>query len=204
MSITDSTMERSGGPMFILQHVERGGNQYVPVVTVDAASKLNNPVTGQEAWFHSIPGASDKLATIKSLSQLFMASGKALTDNGADGKLNLISILMKEGTDANVLMDTTAEGFFSYGDYVIDRRADATVNPFRQVFDMPVAPDGTTLLQAGSAIFNTSYYALGYMPDATSFAFADPAMAPIFMGGEYITLNQLGLGVMLKFYNFSV
>ena len=204
MAITNSTMERSGGPLFILQDVERSEVQYVPVVTVDAASKLNNPVTGQEAWFHSIPGAADKLATIKSLGQLFMGYGKALTDNGADGKLNLISIIMKEGSGTDVLMDTTTQGFFAYGDYIIDRRADISVNPFRQVFDMPVALDGTTLLQAGSAIFNTSYYAIGYMPDATSFAFVDPAMAPTFIKGEYITLNQLGLGAMLKFYNYVV
>ena len=203
MSITDSTMERSGGPLFILQDVERSEVQYVPVVTVDAASKLNNPVTGQEAWFETV-GAAGTVASIKSLSQLFMGNGKALTDNGTDGKLNLISIIMKEGSGTEVLTDTTTQGFFAYGDYVIDRRADVTVNPLRQVFNMPVAADGTTLLQAGSAIFNTSSYAIGYMTDATSFSFVDPAMAPTFISGEYITLNQLGLGAMLKFYNYAV
>ena len=101
------------------------------------------------------------------------------------------------------MTDTTAQGYFAYGDYVINRLADATVNPLRQVYDMPVAADGTTLLQAGSAIFNTTYQAIGYMPDATSFAFVDDAMAPAFIASEYVTLNQLGLGAMLKFYNYA-
>ena len=138
VSVTNSTMERSGGPLFILQHVKRDSVDYVPTATVDAASKLNNPVTGEEAWFHSV-GATTMVGQIKALSQIFMQSGKALTDNGASGKLNVLAIVMREGAGTEVLTDTTAQGYFAYGDYVINRLADATVNPLRQVYDMPVA-----------------------------------------------------------------
>ena len=206
MTINDSTMERSGGPLFILQHVERDNVKYLSSVTANAESILNNPVTGEEAWFATVGGTST-VASIKAMSQMFMPFGKALTDNGESGKLNLIALAMPEGSGAEVLTDSTAEGFFAYGEYVIDRTADATVNPLRQVYDMPVmegVPGVPTLLQAGLPIFNTTYQPICYldMNQAPQYL-VNPADAS-FRDNKYITLSMSGLSIMLQFYNYGV
>ena len=207
LNVTNSTMERSGGPLFILQHVVREID-YIPKATVDAASILNNPVTGQEAWFASV-GATEKIGQMKALSQLFMMNGKALLDGGAEGKLNLLAIVMPEANDADALTDPTAQGYFAYGDYVIDRMADSQ-SLIRQVYNMELMHGvPVTLLQAGSAIFNTTNYAIGFMPNETSFVFVDELegnvgqMRSVFYAGEYVTMTQLGLSVMLKFYPYG-
>lgn len=203
VNITNSTMERAGGPLFLMQHAYLDNNDLrdksIPKVTVDAASSLKNPVTGEEAWFYSV-GASEKVGQIKALGAAFAQIGKSLMDK--DGKLGLIAVVMPAGNGVDILTDTRAQGRFIYGNYVIDRMADATENPLRAVYDSPAMPveGAPSLLNAGAAIFNTTYQAIGVY-DGTSFGLLNDAMAPVFAASEYITMNQLGLGLMLTFHN---
>ena len=138
INITKSNFERAGGPLFILCDQSNNDDnipQWAKVI-VDEDSTLESLVTGNETWFVS-NNANAYAAKIMDLNNLFagfkaygmMQTHKSIiTQEGTSGasvnKLNLIAVTLLDGE----FMTGVSQGYFKYGNNVIDRSTDPTVS----------------------------------------------------------------------------
>lgn len=181
INVTKSNIERAGGPLFILcDMTDDDGIQEYGYVKVDADSKLESFVTGQEAWFVSV-GATSMASQVAALDNLFGMMADVMANSGhpqatqiaaamraktilqsvgtgsaAVEKMNLICATIKDGE----LLTGASSGYFQYGNAVLDRRVDF-------VDSMPVSMYGATMMQAlASTIQSASVY--GYALNITA------------------------------------
>ena len=208
VTITNSNLERAGGPLLILQQtkIESGHDQshHIPVVTIDEASQLVNLVTGLESWFVA-NGASQKVGEVLALNAIFdgiaQASDGAITksishvdENTDKVYLNLLGCVMASG-DFTAITDCTVQGTMTYGGDSICR---SSANGYHEQF-VGICETGAPILSSGAG--NLCYF------DGTE-------LQPIFgdftneLGTETYTetpsrlvLHQGGLSMMLGLFD---
>jgi hypothetical protein len=156
------------------------GIQEYGKVYVDAESKLESFVTGQEAWFISV-GASSMAAQVAALDNLFGMMAQVVEGSGhpqatqlaaamraktilqpvgtgsaAVEKMNLICATIKD----EEILTGVSSGYFQYGNAVLDRRIDVKDGA-------PVSTYGVAMMQAlASTIQSASVY--GYALNITA------------------------------------
>jgi hypothetical protein len=219
VNIQKSYFERSGGPLILAQHDEPEdadtANKY-PNIVVSADSVLAAKLTGSEAWFKSITGASEIIASFVTLNEKIVKPfGKSIFDE--NGKMNVITLLMPNGSDpaaAMTCLDT--QGFFYYGDPTdsttpcLDRRKDPTLSILGATIHGVFAGAGAMAAQmpifniGGQVFFVTLLDANGDgTPETeavvTPAAPTTPAVTEFAMAlatADYIGVTQGGLSIM--------
>ena len=220
INVTKSNVERAGGPLFIL--CDMTGSDTRPLygnVIVDADSKLESLVTGQESWFVS-NGASGYASQIMQLDNLFGAVGLAnksicKTDGvgaNAKDKINIICASIKDGD----ILTGISSGYFQYGNVVLDRRVDTSAYAQGLITSLLSTVQGTSSgysLNIGSA-FETSLLLapvpvevspLGLAPvKLDGSQFTNPAdMMWLASSEPAICLNMPTIGIMLGYYTLG-
>ncbi len=209
MDVKRSVLKNAGGPLFIMQHVEPKTNtdSRIPKLTV-ADCDMENFITGDEMWFADrgasalIPGLKTGIngflngisAAISQASGQEMPTKTATKKSGnKDNCLNLIVLMMSNGSGAAALGTTETQGYCEITQngktYVADRTSNSQLRA------------GNNVLSLGAATFNvdvsTGFF---YTPDATSIAYAGAnqnlAAAAVYQG-DYIVFNQTGMGLVL-------
>ncbi len=206
MTVKNSELTESGGPLFIMQHLTDGHDglkaqgPQIPTLTVED-SVIENYVTGDEIWFASM-GAGKTIDDLRAAAGGFVAGysqgAKAALITPDDGSnrtncLNLICLMMSNGSSAASLGDTTVQGYCSIQTtsgrtYILNRMSDSQIR-------------NGNLIETGTAIINiddtTGMY---YMPTTSSFAYIgsdantfNTALAT----GDFISFNRLGMGLIL-------
>ena len=223
INVTKSNFERAGGPLFILCD-QTSDDDHIPQygkVIVDAESKLESLVVGQETWFVS-NSATAYASQIMALDNLFrefdpvfqnyqLPSKTIIKDN----KLNIICATIRDGA----IMTGVSSGYFKYGNVELDRRLDSSAYAQTLVQALIATVQGTTsgyALNIGAA--TTTSMLLQPVPVELSpmgiapFDFAgnliDPEtvnpldLAWLLAAAEpAICLNMPTIGVMIGFYN---
>lgn len=207
LTFDDSYLNGSGGPVIIAQSVVDQNRH--PVLTVNN-TKVETHVTGQEIWFTSI-NANAIVSSITALGNGLQSAGLGnFVDS--NGEMNIKGLLMRDGTDASVVISgVDAQGSMFFDGKGIDRTQSAeNVNwayimqinqyamsagsqlpPFFTVYDASGAPqtiyfNGTTFVDlAGNALSLATHAEL-----CTAFATADT-----------ITLTQGGISITFDFYH---
>ncbi|MBR1867758.1 MAG: bacterial Ig-like domain-containing protein [Clostridia bacterium] len=211
-SIKNSDIKRAGGPLFIMQHVEPKTSGYenrIPKLTVED-SNLESLVTGQEVWFVSVK-ATEAFSLLTTLDAPLKDFGKTImnTDGERTNLVNVVCLVMANGSDASVLSDPAAQGYFSNkkGEktYYIDRLYAAS-------------EFGGQLLQAvmkyQSAVLNTDDSGFIGLPQnddgeyvPTIYPENDLAVAMAVQtslaSSDFITVNLGGMGIMLGLGNVA-
>ena len=214
VNITNSNLERAGGPLLILQQtkIETGHDQshHIPVVTIDEASKLVNYITGQESWFVA-NGANTKVAEVLTLNAVFyqimlqskpneesaptLVKSISHVDN-ASGKvyLNLLGCVMASG-DFSAIKDCTVQGTMTYGGDSINR---SNANPYHETF-VAICETGAPILSSGAS--NLCYFdGAGLTPMFGDFA-GELGMEVYTGAPSRLVLHQGGLSMMLGLFN---
>ena len=136
-TLENCDMARAGGPLILANHVESEKNDgNYPTMTADEACTFENLVTGQEFWFNS-HNAGELVASLRALNEVvigvsnavsYQASGgqavvsnSFLTSNDANGKFNMICLLMPDGTDTTIVGKADVQGSFTYKGYEANR-----------------------------------------------------------------------------------
>ncbi len=151
MSIENCDMARAGGPLILATHKEpQDGAGNYPTITADENCTFNNFVTGKEFWFNSY-GAGAIITQLRGLNQVMLGlsqtlSGGAITKSfltalDESGKINMIYVLMPNGTDPTSIVATPdVEGSFSYKGYECNRTKGTVIGEsVHGVFNMGLA-----------------------------------------------------------------
>ena len=221
INITQSNVERAGGPLFILCDQTTDNVPQYGKVIVDAESKLESFVTGQETWFVS-NSATAYASQIMALDNLFRTFDSKVTSLGfptktiaKDGKLNILCATIKDGE----MMTGISSGYFKYGNVELDRRVDSSAYAQTLVQALIATVQGSTsgyALNIGAAVGTSMLLQpvpvelspLGIAP----FDFAGNLINPetvnpldlawlLAAAEPAICLNMPTIGVVLGFYN---
>ena len=205
---TDSFLNGSGGPVVIAQSVV-DENKHPVFQTVN--TKIETHVTGEEVWFVAV-NAGAVITPIKALgTSLHQAGLGNFTDKvGTDGKLNVVALLMKDGSDAGaIIMNPYTQGTLDINGNTIERwqteelwysilthPSFANAAPFLSVVDATGAThvlwtDGAALYDLAGNVFNPAGSMEHY------------AIYQAFLTAEYITLSQGGISIVLEFYHYN-
>lgn len=107
MNFKNSHLKRAGGPLIIMNHFgpdEPGYEHCYPTINIDEATcEMEAFLAGTEVWFEVVD-ATAMIEPIKSADALFNKFGRTILK---DGKMNIIALMMRDGTDA-----TTALGAY--------------------------------------------------------------------------------------------
>ncbi|MBQ7642906.1 MAG: hypothetical protein IJS67_03290, partial [Clostridia bacterium] len=200
--------EDAGAPIFIMQHYYPeasdtvADSKRIPVVSTKNCV-LNTKLTGKEKWFESV-GAETKFADILALDQIIRYNfGKTYS---YDGKLNIVCLLMENGSGTDALLNTDVQGLFTvnytkgeeqkvaYIDRLFNDSAFAgAYKPYLNYYGnyLPVFYSDRT----GCGVY------MG-QPDLT-FAPDAEAVKQSVSSSDYITLCQGGMGLMLSIENIA-
>lgn len=220
VNIKKSYFQRAGGPLILIQHA--GWDSTDPQATmakinISADSVMEAYVDGSEAWFQSIPGSNAILANFRQLDAIFQNAGNVLAMGGGegigkslyratDGKMNMIALLMSNGTDPQAAMGALGvQGSVAYGTTKLDRITDS----------LPVGAtvQGILAKTAGAApTFNVSdnvyYYggdAYGVMtPTGTTANSGYGALAMELQTASHIAINYGGLGLLFGLFDHAI
>ena len=214
VTITNSNLERAGGPLLILQQtkIESGHDQshHIPVVKIDEASQLVNLVTGQESWFVA-NGASQKAAEVLTLNGLFyqIMMGSKPNEESAPTLikslshvdnttgtiyLNLLGCVMGAG-DFTAIKDCTVQGTLTYGGDSICR---SNANPYHEQF-VGICARGAPVLSSGAG--NLCYFdGTGLQPIFGDFT-TELGTEAYFGTPSRLVLHQGGLSMMLGLFD---
>ncbi len=207
-SIKDSDIESAGGPLFIMQHCDpkaAGYENRIPKLTVEN-SILESYVTGREVWFVSV-NATEAFSSLTALDAPMRNFGKTiLRSEGDNNFVNVICLVMANGSDASVLADPAAQGYFS------NKKKDKTYYIDRLY---NTSEFGGYLMQAmvkyQSAVLNTDNSGYIVPPQSQGAALvifpenADAqAVQSSLFAADCITVNLGGMGIMLGLQNLAV
>ena len=208
LTIDNSYLNGSGGPIIISMSVLDGNEVYRnPVVTV-TGSTIDTSLTGEEIWFKSV-GATTLIGSIKAVGDgvntMLAQVGAAGNIVDGDGKMNIKGALMREGNDISALNDAMIQGAIYTDGTGIDRWY--TAQPWGTIINHPAfaqaAPFLTVYDQAGTAhtIFynGVTFCDLMNNPIGTQAAHADLIAA--FAAADEIVLQQGGLSVLFELYH---
>lgn len=113
-TVTNSHFERFGGPvLFLVSRTDASSGNKVggAGVTIDAGSKLESLVTGDEGWFSVMQATGIKSALVGTLDPGLNKYGATIQN--PQGKLNLVTIVMD--SDYLASQKTNIYGNFTYG-----------------------------------------------------------------------------------------
>jgi len=216
VSITNSNIERAGGPLLLLQQTKIEPNhdawKHIPVVTVDDNSKLVNLVTGQEAWFIAT-GATAHVANILAANQIFEGfyaqtqgtpSGpleKSILGGGDDNKtyLNFLALVMPSG-GVEVLTDST------YAATLQASISIGTTNLFRATDNMAFLTnlDKTILNVSGAnmvAVDSKTAETTDIDGCLIDYATFQSGLIPELYAADKVVLNTGALGILLGLFD---
>ena len=205
---TDCFINGSGGPVVIAQSVV-DENKHPIFQAVN--TKMETHVTGEEVWFVAV-NAGAVITPIKALgSSLHQAGLGNFTDKvGADGKLNAIAVLMKDGSDAGaVIMNPYTQGTLDVNGNVLERwqtkelwynilthSSFAGAAPFLSVVDAEgnthvLWTNGEALFDLAGNVFNPA----GSMEHYATYQ--------AFLNADTVILSQGGISIVLEFYHYN-
>lgn len=127
VTITNSYMQRAGGPLIILQYKETttsGIEIQIPVMNA-SNSVLESYVSGGELWFSSVNADSIVQDAFLPQNEYFTKEGKTFisqdTANNRNGKFNLVCVSILQGDNATqIISKFDAQAYFKY-DYSADK-----------------------------------------------------------------------------------
>lgn len=223
MSIENCDMARAGGPLILANHAyPEDGDKKFPTVTADEKCTFKNFVTGKEFWFNSY-GAGAIITQLRALNVAFAGDDEKgiaglsrqlstamtgttvrksfLDDLGANGKINMIYVLMPNGTDPTTLVLTPdVEGSFAYKGYELNRTKGTVIGEsVHGVFNMAFAQN-----QPGVS-FNCKD-SFGYY-DGTTVQTLDGDMTKLgnfaTPGESYVTVNLGAFSVFMEYFDIK-
>lgn len=133
--IQNSVIERVGGPITLVTHGHYGTNDFISTAEYINCI-LKAELTGQEFWFSTV-GANQLVGQIVLLSQLLSANGMGSYVNSA-GKLNLVAVVMEDGSDTSVVGNYDVRGKVTIKESVEDTAPFILSRMFSDVTD-PIA-----------------------------------------------------------------
>ncbi len=198
-TVRNCDLERSGGPLFILQHIDPANypDSRIPVINV-YDSHLEALVTGQELWFKSM-GATDTFGLVRDICEgVANMANRTVVNNG---KLNLVAITLADVNNAtDALTGVGAQGFISvhngekaYGINRLFREPTAYTQTLQFLLGKgaPVVSVDDSGCYWLDAQLQPNYQPINGDMDATNYAIYT---------ADYITLNYGGLGIMLEMF----
>jgi hypothetical protein len=217
LNISNSIIQRAGGPAFLLQHEDASDNttiDLVPMVNI-VNSDIVTEVSGDEVWFAAV-GASAQATMIKNLSQVTTACqmGSFTKQDGDKLMMNLVAVCTSTGS--TMMSNLDAQGYVSITngnkvsvlsritDTAFAATGDAGLNAvtlgstIKQV-NQATAPNVPPIFNASSATELCAFNGSTVINPLTGQQIgADTVMA--FMASEYLTINYGGLAIMVEFY----
>lgn len=216
VNITNSNLERAGGPLLLLQQTNilegHEPSTHIPVVTVDANSKLVNLVTGQESWFMAT-GATGYVPTIRDANKIFQGFyaqtqgspigqlEKSILGGGDDNKtyLNFLALVMPSG-GVEVLKDptyaATLQASISIGTTNLSRATDNMA--FLMNLDKPILNvSGANMVAVNPTTAETTDIA-GCLIDYATF---QSGLIPELYAADKVVLNTGALGIVLGLFD---
>ena len=209
LTITNSELKRSGGPLMI---VCQEAADEVPleygIVNVDANTKLEAFVTGQEAWFDSM-GVAAQVGMITAIDTLIKGYSTQLQNprtmlkniNGVD-QFNCVYTLY-DSENIMAASDYT-KGYVKIGDFELDMTGnDPVMAAYRaNLKNLPTVPP---ILQCGGVtLFLYTENGVDYsLKQLGAGGFEDPGVETLgqFFSGKYITfVLYAGLAVVLELF----
>ena len=213
INITDSLVAKCGGPVILSQTEDAeyaaSANSKADVV-IDDKTEIYSYVTGQEAWFVAV-GQTAMAGQIMAMNALIngtaapqgiTAGYTTTTKIQGVSTMNLIMLVMGEGL---ALGDGTQDydGSCTIGGQTVLQMNDG-LNPLLEGYIAATnAMGGAPVFQssAGGVAYGNPYgsapgcYQIDFSTGATGYATGN------FFQGDYITLNYLGMGVLLEYYH---
>ena len=113
INVSNSTFERCGGPVAIIQHTHYGTDDWIPTLNI-VNSTLKSELSGQEFWFSTL-GANQMAGQIALLSQILTLNGMGSYTNSAS-KMNLVALIMEGEADISVVANYGVEGKVTIAD----------------------------------------------------------------------------------------
>ena len=219
ITVNDSYLIGSGGPVIMAQSIDVGGGVYYnPVVTVNNTIVETNLI-GTEVWFVST-GAANMIDDIKALGggvNQFLGTvgqmiGAPLSGDivNADGKMNLIATLMPNVSSAEDLTDAMIQGTISVDGVGVDRwyAGENASEYWTSILTHPAFAQGASFLTAYGAdgVAYTIYYNGETFCDAATNAplteCANVAnIATAFATADKIMLHLGGLSAIFELYH---
>ena len=210
-TIENCDMARAGGPLILAQHVDpedKDGNY--STITADEKSTFKNLVTGKEFWFNSY-GAGSVVANLRALNAAVvgvsqsvssqMSGGQQvitnsfMTSNDDNGKLNMIYLLMPNGTDTTIVGKADVEGSFSYKGYEATRVKGTTMG------DKVHTAFATNAGMGFGISFNLKDGFMHMQPDASGNLTPVPDPATV---GNFVSTSESYLGINLGAFTLFV
>ncbi len=217
LEFNNSYLNGCGGPAIIAQSYiddSSAPNGKNPIVKTNN-TVMDTPLTGQELWFAAV-GAGIVVDSVKALSTGLAAGGLgSMVD--ADGKMNVLGLLMSNGDNATaIITKPAAQGTLDFGGAGIERWRE-TGYIWNDIIQHPKFAAGAPFLSVVDASGNTHVLYVvqngdsGVLYDIDNNVFnPDPrnggsmehyAICQAFLAAEYITLSQGGLSVVFEFYH---
>lgn len=207
-NVKNSYFEGSGGPVIIAQSLI--DDNWHPNVTVEG-SVLKTLVTGEEIWFTAV-NATTIVGSIKGLGDGLEMAGLG-NFVGNDGKMNIISALMAEGTNASeIITGIAAQGSLLIDGKGVNRNQTAEnldwaaikqISEFAQANGGQMPPFLT--VQDANGVNYTIYFNGTTFVDLQGRALgtdaSHAALVAAFTAADTITLTQGGLSVVFEFYH---
>ena len=212
INITDSLVAKCGGPVILSQTANIGYASSVNSkadVVIDDKTEIYSYVTGQEAWFVAV-GQTSMAGMIMAMNAL--VSGTA-APQGITASYTTTTKIQGVST-MNLIMLVMGEGL-ALGDGSQDYDGSCTIagNTVLQMNDgMNPLLEGyiaaTNAMSAmGAPVFQSSAGGVAYSDGATGCYQIDFSTGASgyatgnFFQGDYITLNYLGMGILLEYYH---
>lgn len=146
VTVEGSYFQRAGGPLILIQHDgwdTPDAEKTMAQINISADCVMEAYVDGSEAWFQSVPGSGAVLANFRALDPIFNNAGNVINGyynpnvpeeaqiknpvgkslyRANDGKMNMIVLLMSDGTDPQSAMGALdVQGSVTYGNTKLDR-----------------------------------------------------------------------------------
>ncbi len=219
INIKKSRLMRTGGPVMIVQHLCDGSDYptnstLFGTVTVDKTSVVESYVSGNEAWFVRM-GATQTVAQLKAIDQLFNNESINKTILNSEGKINVACLIMSNGNDTA----STSGAYWVNGSVTFEGETeDKTVTLNRQdmLANLMTDTDYQSRYSAGAPMLKSNYAWLTtdetnpYVKalDGNGFTMVNPADSTTLnlygsfkLVERYLPLNIGGFGIVLGYSN---
>lgn len=200
VNVANSYIENSGGPLFIIQDGtgdERA--EFSPALHV-TNSVLTSLLQGEEFWFKAV-GADTKVKDIRGLNAILQGIAMATAETPmpvnksmlTNDKMNIIAVTMGQGDITSAIGDVATRGVVTIDSFSHNREsAENRAAMFDNVYagQAPILSVDTTTALNGRIIY------AGANPIEQEIM----AFLPGYATSKYLSVNQLGLGLVLELY----
>ena len=214
ITVNDSFVNGTGGPAVLAQSIPANGTYYNPIAILNN-TVVDTALTGEEIWFQVV-NATAICTQIKALGDGLEAYG--LGNLSKDGKLNMMGVLMPEGSSPmDVIGNVEIEGTLIFDGSGAERwfKDPENTNPaWLQTMLNPYFQGGAFILSVQDAEGVT--HSVAVVPTEDSMNLFDmngnqlnpygdqaaygAAIAP-FMAADTATLHMGGLSIIFEFYH---